>query len=119
MPRIEHEPWCEIHDGDGKDESGRCSGKCIDFGPAVPYSDGWPPSTMGGLGASRDGDGPIDIYIDYRTQGGCMDVIALRSVREAVAASPDEFLIALDQLIETLGSDVPPARKVPPESVAS
>lgn len=66
----------------------------------------------------RDGDGPIDIYIDYRTQGGQMDVIALRSVREAVAASPDEFLVALDQLIETLGPDVPPAQKLPPESVA-
>jgi len=38
-----------------------------------------------------------------------MDATTLRSVREAVAALPEDFLAALDQLIEMIGPGVPPA----------
>lgn len=42
-----------------------------------------------------------------------MDVNALRAVREAVAESPAEFLVALDGIIAALGDVVPEALRRP------
>ena len=70
----------------------------------------------GGITAHRIGDLAPEVVIDYRAEGA-MDVNALRAVREAVAESPDEFLAALDRLIEALGPDVPAAGKIRQASV--
>lgn len=116
MPRVEHEPWCKDHAGDefvGGNGSGLCNTFTAEFGPLDEPPPNWSmdPMPRGGITAHRIGDLDAEVVIDYRAEGA-MDLNALRAVREAVAESPDEFLAALDRLIEELGTDVPAARKV-------
>ena len=116
MPRVEHEPWCEVHSEDefvGGNGSGLCNSITAEFGPLDELPAEWSmdPSPRGGISAHRIGGLDAEVLIDYRAEGA-MDLNALRAVREAVAESPDEFLVALDRLIEALGTHVPTARAV-------
>lgn len=120
MPRIVHEPWCEEHDEDGVfDHAGQCSTGDFCFGPVLKVP-GFPDGPIGSLNGFRIGTEDVRVFIDYRTSSfGHLDTTAVRAIREAVAEDPDALLRALNLLIEALGPDIPPAREVPPESIAS
>ena len=108
MPRIVHEPWCRIHEsGVGQDGSGGCTTEALEFGPASESD--LLPIRVGSVNGVRIGQKDPQVFIDYRTKwGGYMDLNALRAIREAVAESPDAFLMVLDALMAAMGNDVPP-----------
>lgn len=111
MPRLEHDPWCTKH----YDGENICSTKMHEFGPLISA---WPdgePAAVGGISGERRGSEEIQIFIEYRSPSGLMDVNALRSVREAVLESPAAFLAAMDELIAALGEDVPGELVATPE----